>query len=85
MLKTKLDELQKLTKDLFARVEEHKSRPEVLAALNSMVNSSEYFLSKAKNDTKHKDPEDAYFTEKELALDVSQLQLFIILIVFKSS
>ena len=37
-----------------------------MAALNSMVNSSEYFLSKAKNDTKHKDPEDAYFTETEL-------------------
>merc|ERR1712016_5089 len=33
-----------------------------------MVNSSEHFLAKAKNDTKNKAPEDAYFTENELEL-----------------
>ena len=68
VLKSKLDELKTLTKDLFARVEEHKGRPEILEALNSMVNSSEHFLAKAKNDTKNKAPEDAYFTENELEL-----------------
>merc|ERR1739848_945685 len=68
MGKSKLDELKALTKDLFARVEEHQGRPEILEALNSMVNSSEHFLAKAKNDTKNKAPEDAYFTENELEL-----------------
>merc|ERR1711894_651407 len=52
--------------DLFARVEEHQGRPEILEALNSMVNSSEHFLAKAKNDTENKAPEDAYFTTTEL-------------------
>ena len=58
--------MQTLTKELFARVEEHQGRPEILEALNSMVNSSEHFFAKAKNDTEHKDPEDAYFTPVEL-------------------
>ena len=68
LLKGKLGELQSLSKDLYARVEEHKMRPEVLAALHSMVNSSEHFLGKAKNDTEAKAPEDAYFTTTELEL-----------------
>ena len=68
LLKTKLEELKTLTKDLFARVEEHEGRPEILEALNSMVNSSEHFLAKAKNDTESKAPEDAYFTANELEL-----------------
>merc|ERR1712025_1130124 len=68
ILKSKLDELKALTKDLFARVEEHVGRPEILEALNSMVNSSEHFLAKAKNDTESKAPEDAYFTANELEL-----------------
>merc|ERR1712088_261747 len=66
ILKSKLEELTALTKDLFARVEEHQGRPEILEALNSMVNSSEHFLAKAKNDTENKAPEDAYFTTTEL-------------------
>ena len=61
-----MEELKTLTKDLFARVEEHKNRPEILEALKSMVNSSEHFFAKAKNDTEQKDPEDAYFTITEL-------------------
>jgi len=68
ILKTKLDELKTLTKDLFLRVEEHEGRPEILEALNSMVNSSEHFLAKAKTDTESKAPEDAYFTISELEL-----------------
>merc|ERR1712018_312058 len=68
ILKSKLEEIKALTKDLFARVEEHKGRPEILEALNSMVNSSEHFLAKAKNDTENKSPEDAYFTASELDL-----------------
>merc|ERR1712150_232912 len=68
LLKTKLEELKTLTKDLFARVEEHEGRPEILEALNSMVNSSEHFLAKAKNDTESKAAEDAYFTANELEL-----------------
>jgi len=66
LLKSKLEEIKTLTKDLFARVEEHQGRPEILEALNSMVNSSEHFLAKAKNDTENKAPEDAYFTTTEL-------------------
>merc|ERR1712061_438875 len=66
LLKSKLEEIKILTKDLFARVEEHQGRPEILEALNSMVNSSEHFLAKAKNDTENKAPEDAYFTTTEL-------------------
>merc|ERR1712223_1315418 len=66
VLKSKLDEIKTLAKDLFARVEEHQGRPEILEALNSMVNSSEHFLAKAKNDTENKAPEDAYFTTTEL-------------------
>merc|ERR1712203_1311169 len=68
ILKSKLEEIKALTKDLYARVEEHKGRPEILEALNSMVNSSEHFLAKAKNDTENKLPEDAYFTASELEL-----------------
>merc|ERR1712213_197607 len=68
ILKSKLEEIKALTKDLFARVEEHKGRPEILEALNSMINSSEHFLAKAKNDTENKLPEDAYFTATELEL-----------------
>jgi len=68
ILKSKLEEIKALTKDLYARVEEHQGRPEILEALNSMVNSSEHFLAKAKNDTENKAPEDAYFTASELEL-----------------
>merc|ERR1712240_9127 len=68
ILKSKLEEIKTLTKDLYARVEEHQGRPEILEALNSMVNSSEHFLAKAKNDTENKAPEDAYFTASELEL-----------------
>lgn len=40
--------LTDLTATLFARIREHTDRPEALDALNRMINSSEYFLAKAR-------------------------------------
>ena len=49
ILESKLKELKDLTATLFARIREHTDRPEALEALNKMLNTSEYFLGKAKN------------------------------------
>lgn len=49
MLEAKLKELTDLTSPLTARVREHTDRPEALDALFKMINSSEFFLAKAKN------------------------------------
>ncbi len=49
ILEAKLKELTDLTSPLAARVKEHTDRPEALDALFKMINSSDYFLAKAKN------------------------------------
>jgi hypothetical protein len=58
-----LKELKELCATLFARIREHTDRPEALEALTKMINSSEYFLGKAKNSTS---VADGYFTATEL-------------------
>ena len=45
----KLSELKTLTGPLYRRVKEHTDRPEALAALHSLVNSSLNFLASARN------------------------------------
>ncbi|XP_018328406.1 hypoxia up-regulated protein 1 [Agrilus planipennis] len=62
----RLKELNSLTKDLYARVYEHRERPEALNALNSMLNGSIKFLESAKNLTKEINPEKDVFTDIEL-------------------
>lgn len=43
----KLEELKKLTKSLYERVEEHKSREEGVQALRDILNMTEHFLVQA--------------------------------------
>ena len=43
-LREKLSELKTLCKALFFRVDERRKRPDRLAALTSMLNTSSYFL-----------------------------------------
>merc|ERR1712083_842979 len=52
-----------LTAPMHVRVKQHTDRPEALEAMNRMINSSEYFLDKAKNST---GIVDGYFTQEEL-------------------
>lgn len=62
----KLDEIQQLTKDLFARVWEHKERPEALKALHSMLNHSSVFLKTALNFTETNSPDNYVFKDTEV-------------------
>lgn len=62
----KLDELHALTRELFARVWEHKERPEALKALHQMLNHSSHFLMTAKNLTKTTNVEKDVFTDVEI-------------------
>ncbi|XP_057663331.1 hypoxia up-regulated protein 1 [Diorhabda carinulata] len=61
----KIEELMELTKDVLARVFEHKERPEALNALNSLLNHSSNFLLSAKNATKD-NPDRDIFTDVEV-------------------
>merc|ERR1719319_467907 len=62
-LESKQKEITDLTAAMHARVKQHNDRPEALEAMNRMINSSEYFLSKAKNST---GIVDGYFTQEEI-------------------
>ncbi|KAK9891578.1 hypothetical protein WA026_015536 [Henosepilachna vigintioctopunctata] len=62
----KLNELKGEANSLFARVWEHRERPEALSALNSMLNQSSYFLNSAKNLTASQNPDKDVFTDKEI-------------------
>merc|ERR1711997_1226505 len=62
-LESKLKEITDLTAAMHARVKQHNERPEALEAMTKMINSSEYFLSKAKNST---GIVDGYFTQEEI-------------------
>ncbi|KFM81998.1 hypothetical protein X975_18921, partial [Stegodyphus mimosarum] len=62
VFKSKLDNLRKLTRDLFERVKEHRERPEALKALKDMLNISQIFLASARNMSE----DDQIFTEVEL-------------------
>ncbi|XP_037084607.1 hypoxia up-regulated protein 1-like isoform X2 [Pollicipes pollicipes] len=48
----KLEEMKKLTKALFDRVEEHKSRPEAVQALKDILNVTNHFLTSADTSVK---------------------------------
>ncbi|XP_028128595.2 hypoxia up-regulated protein 1 [Diabrotica virgifera virgifera] len=61
----KIDSLMAITKDVLARVYEHKERPEALNALNTRLNQSSNFLVSAKNATKD-NPERDIFTDVEV-------------------
>lgn len=61
-LREKLSQLKSLCKDMFFRVEERRKWPDRLAALNSMLNTSSYFLRSAKLIPE----DDQIFTEVEL-------------------
>lgn len=61
-LKEKLSQLKSLCKDMFFRVEERRKWPDRLAALDSMLNSSSFFLKSAKLIPE----DDQIFTEVEL-------------------
>ncbi|XP_035289124.1 hypoxia up-regulated protein 1 isoform X2 [Anguilla anguilla] len=61
-LKEKLSELKKLCKAMFFRVEERRKWPDRLAALDSMLNHSAFFLKSAKLIPE----DDQIFTEVEL-------------------
>lgn len=61
-LKEKLSELKKLCKSMFFKVEERKKWPDRLAALDSMLNHSTFFLKSAKGIPE----DDQIFTDVEL-------------------
>ncbi|TKS83822.1 Hypoxia up-regulated protein 1 [Collichthys lucidus] len=61
-LREKLSQLKSLCKDMFFRVEERRKWPERLAALESMLNTSSFFLRSAKLIPE----DDQIFTEVEL-------------------
>ncbi|XP_034745411.1 hypoxia up-regulated protein 1 isoform X1 [Etheostoma cragini] len=61
-LKEKLSQLRSLCKDMFFRVEERRKWPERLATLDSMLNTSSFFLRSAKLIPE----DDQIFTEVEL-------------------
>ncbi|XP_028276515.1 hypoxia up-regulated protein 1 isoform X2 [Parambassis ranga] len=61
-LREKLSQLKSLCKDMFFRVEERRKWPDRLAALDSMLNTSSFFLKSAKLIPE----DDQIFTEVEL-------------------
>uniref|UniRef100_UPI0037E93346 hypoxia up-regulated protein 1 isoform X2 n=1 Tax=Semicossyphus pulcher TaxID=241346 RepID=UPI0037E93346 len=63
-LREKLSQLKSLCKDMFFRVEERRKWPDRLAALNSMLNTSSFFLRSAKLIP----VDDQIFTDVELNL-----------------
>uniref|UniRef100_A0A8D3DWX9 Hypoxia up-regulated protein 1 n=1 Tax=Scophthalmus maximus TaxID=52904 RepID=A0A8D3DWX9_SCOMX len=63
-LREKLSQLKSLCKDMFFRVEERRKWPDRLAALNSMLNTSSFFLRSARLIPE----DDQIFTEVELNL-----------------
>jgi len=61
-LNTRIKQLKDMTASLFARVREHKARPEALEALEKSLENAKDFLKKSRNLT----GDDGYFKEKEL-------------------
>uniref|UniRef100_T1IXH5 Hypoxia up-regulated protein 1 n=1 Tax=Strigamia maritima TaxID=126957 RepID=T1IXH5_STRMM len=62
--KEKLSKLHVVTNDLFARVKEHKDRPEILKAMQELVNMSQVFLEKIRELSEN----EQYFTDVEIDL-----------------
>ncbi len=69
-LESRLKSLKDLTSAWFARVREHLDRPEALAALDQMLNTSTNFLAKARNKT----GDDGYFSETEVEKLATKLE-----------
>lgn len=61
-LNSRIKQLKDLTASLFARVREHKARPEALEALEKSLENAKDFLEKSRNLT----GDDGYFKVKEL-------------------
>lgn len=61
-LNSRIKQLKDLTASLFARVREHKARPEALEALQKSLKNAKDFLEKSRNLT----GDDGYFKAKEL-------------------
>lgn len=64
----KLADLKKLTNNLYAKYWEHNGRTEAINALTGLLNSSQHFLTKAKNLTKETNPEMDVFTDVEITV-----------------
>merc|ERR1711962_1951179 len=65
---TKLKELKDLAAPIFARVREHRERPEALENLKTSLNNSHNFLTKSKENTEKTGGEEGLFKEKELEM-----------------
>jgi len=65
---SRFKELKDLAAPIFARVREHRERPEVLENLRSSLNQSTVFLSKSREKTEKTEKlgEEGLFKEKEL-------------------
>jgi len=59
---SRMKQLKEISSSLFARVREHRDRPEALAMLDKSIGNSREFFEKSKNLT----GEDGFFKEKEL-------------------
>ncbi|GBP63797.1 Hypoxia up-regulated protein 1 [Eumeta japonica] len=69
----KLKSLKEKTNPIFYKHWEHRERPDAVAALRSMLNSSQEFLKMAKNYTKD-NPEKDIFTEVEISVLENKIQ-----------
>ncbi|XP_049875335.1 hypoxia up-regulated protein 1 [Pectinophora gossypiella] len=62
----KLDVLKEKTHPIFYKHWEHRERPDAIAAIKNMLNSSNEFLKMAKNFTKEANPEKDIYTDVEI-------------------
>ncbi|XP_041981667.1 hypoxia up-regulated protein 1 [Aricia agestis] len=68
MYEEKINALKEKTNSIFYKHWEHRERPDAIAAMRSMLNSSQEFLKVAKNMTKESNPEKDVFTEVEISV-----------------
>lgn len=66
MFEEKLKALKEKTTPIFYKNWEHRERPDAIAAIRNMLNSSKEFLKMAKNMTKEANAEKDVFTEVEI-------------------
>lgn len=64
----KLKMLQEKTNSIFYKHWEHRERPDAIAAIRNMLNSSQEFLKMAKNYTKDNNSEKDIFTDVEIGV-----------------
>lgn len=68
LFEEKLAQLKDKTNPIFYKHWEHRERPDAVAALRSMLNSSKEFLKMAQNFTKEVNPDKDIFTDVEIGL-----------------